>query len=31
MGGLGVVTINTASGLARWPLGVTVHTSNQRA
>jgi len=28
MGGLGVVTINTASGLAGWPLGVTVHTSN---
>jgi len=28
MGGLGVVTINTASGLTRWPLGVTVHTSD---
>ncbi len=28
MGGLGVVTLNTASGIARWPLGVTVHSSN---
>ncbi len=28
MGGLGIVTFNTASGVARWPLGVTVHSSN---
>jgi methenyltetrahydromethanopterin cyclohydrolase len=28
MGGLGVVTLNTASGISRWPLGVTVHSSN---
>ncbi len=28
MGGLGVVTINMTSGVARWPLGVTVHATN---
>jgi len=28
MGGLGVVTFNTASGIARWPLGLTVHSTN---
>lgn len=28
MGGLGVVELNTASGVARWPLGLTVHSSN---
>jgi methenyltetrahydromethanopterin cyclohydrolase len=28
MGGLGVVSLNMASGLARWPLGVTVHSTN---
>jgi len=28
MGGLGVVTLNMASGLARWPLGLTVHSTN---
>jgi len=28
MGGLGVVTFNMTSGIARWPLGVTVHSTN---
>ena len=28
MGGLGVVNLTMASGLARWPLGITVHSSN---
>jgi methenyltetrahydromethanopterin cyclohydrolase len=28
MGGLGVVTLNMTSGLARWPLGLTVHSTN---
>jgi methenyltetrahydromethanopterin cyclohydrolase len=28
MGGLGIVALNTASGIARWPLGVTVHSTN---
>lgn len=28
MGGLGTVTITSASGLDRWPLGVVVHSSN---
>ncbi len=28
MGGLGIVALNTTSGIARWPLGVTVHSSN---
>jgi methenyltetrahydromethanopterin cyclohydrolase len=28
MGGLGVVSINMTSGIARWPLGVTVHSTN---
>jgi len=28
MGGLGTVTITSASGLERWPLGVVVHSSN---
>lgn len=28
MGGLGVVTLNMTSGVSRWPLGVTVHSSN---
>lgn len=28
LGGLGAVTIHNASGLKRWPLGVTVHASN---
>src|SRR4029079_13852364 len=28
MGGLGVVNLTMSSGLARWPLGVTVHSSN---
>jgi methenyltetrahydromethanopterin cyclohydrolase len=28
MGGLGAVSLNMASGLARWPLGVTVHSTN---
>jgi methenyltetrahydromethanopterin cyclohydrolase len=28
MGGLGVVTLNMTSGIARWPLGVTVHSTN---
>ena len=28
MGGLGVVTLNMTSGVARWPLGVTVHSTN---
>ena len=28
MGGLGVVTLNMASGVARWPLGLTVHSTN---
>jgi len=28
MGGLGTVQLHNASGLKRWPLGVTVHSSN---
>jgi methenyltetrahydromethanopterin cyclohydrolase len=28
MGGLGTVSITSASGLERWPLGVVVHSSN---
>ena len=28
LGGLGTVTITSASGLERWPLGVVVHSSN---
>jgi methenyltetrahydromethanopterin cyclohydrolase len=28
MGGLGTVTITSASGLERWPLGVVVHSTN---
>ncbi len=28
MGGLGTVSITSASGLERWPLGVVVHASN---
>jgi methenyltetrahydromethanopterin cyclohydrolase len=28
MGGLGTVSLQTASGLKRWPLGVTVHASS---
>jgi len=28
MGGLGTVTLGMASGLARWPLAVTVHSAN---
>lgn len=28
MGGLGTVQLTTSSGLANWPLGVTVHASN---
>lgn len=28
LGGLGVVSLNMTSGLSRWPLGVTVHSSN---
>lgn len=28
MGGLGTVTITSASGVANWPLGVTVHSVN---
>jgi methenyltetrahydromethanopterin cyclohydrolase len=28
MGGLGTVTLTSASGLERWPLGVVVHSSN---
>ena len=28
MGGLGTVTITSASGLERWPLGVVVHSSH---
>lgn len=28
MGGLGTVTLTSASGLERWPLGVIVHASN---
>ncbi len=28
MGGLGVVNLNTASGIDRWPLAVTVHSAN---
>jgi methenyltetrahydromethanopterin cyclohydrolase len=28
MGGLGTVQITSASGLAQWPLGVVVHSSN---
>ncbi len=28
LGGLGTVTITSASGLERWPLGVIVHSSN---
>lgn len=28
MGGLGTVSVTSASGLARWPLGVVVHSSN---
>lgn len=28
MGGLGTVAITTSSGLANWPLGVTVHSAN---
>lgn len=28
MGGLGTVTISTASGLANWPLGLVVHSAN---
>jgi len=28
MGGLGIVTINMTSGIARWPLGLTVHSTN---
>ncbi len=27
LGGLGVVSLNMTSGLSRWPLGVTVHSS----
>ena len=28
MGGLGTVSLHMASGLKRWPLGITVHASN---
>jgi methenyltetrahydromethanopterin cyclohydrolase len=28
MGGLGTVTLTSASGLERWPLGVVVHSTN---
>jgi methenyltetrahydromethanopterin cyclohydrolase len=28
LGGLGTVTLHNASGLKRWPLGVTVHAAN---
>ena len=28
LGGLGTVTFNTTSGIARWPLGLTVHSTN---
>jgi methenyltetrahydromethanopterin cyclohydrolase len=28
MGGLGTVTLNNSSGIARWPYGVTVHSTN---
>ncbi len=28
MGGLGTVSLTSSSGLARWPLGVIVHSSN---
>ena len=28
MGGLGVVSFTMSSGIPRWPLGITVHSSN---
>ena len=28
MGGLGIVSFTMSSGIPRWPLGITVHSSN---
>lgn len=28
MGGLGIASLTTASGVERWPLGITVHSTN---